>query len=185
MSVGQPAVKAAGSAGYSIVECLAVLALVVVLASAITPVTASAVDEGRARQAAGYIAGELRLARQRAAATGSAEALVFDFTGGRWVFRRCRDGNGNGVRRAELAGPDVCPDTPLDLVTLFPGTRIDRDASVPDPGGGAWVPDPVRFGTSDVASFSPAGTATAGTLYLLSGQNVQFAVRVAGPTGGV
>ncbi len=37
--------------------------------------------------------------------------------------------------------------------------------------------DPIRFGKSDILSFSPLGTATAGTFYL-AGEEIQGAVRV-------
>ena len=37
--------------------------------------------------------------------------------------------------------------------------------------------DPIQFGSSDLLSFSPIGTATAGTFYL-AGEGAQAAVRV-------
>jgi hypothetical protein len=37
--------------------------------------------------------------------------------------------------------------------------------------------DPIRFGRSDIVSFSPLGTATPGTFYL-AGEEIQGAVRV-------
>lgn len=165
------------------VESIAALAVALVVVSAVSPAAVSAIDEGRVRQAAGFMAGQLRLARQHAAVIGSAEALVFDFSGGRWLFRVCRDGNGNGVRRAELGSPDACRDGVHDLASEFPGVRIERDPAIPDPGGGEGSADPVRFGPSDLASFSPSGSATAGSLYLMSRQKVQYAVRTAGVTG--
>ena len=47
----------------------------------------------------------------------------------------------------------------------------------------AQTPDAIRFGASDMASFSPSGSCTAGSLFLRSAGNVQYAVRVAGVTG--
>ena len=119
-----------------------------------------------------------------AVARSAASALVFDRVAGRWRMQRCVDGNGNGVRRADIMrGRDVCAAAPVDLGELFSGVAIAVDRSVPDPDGGPGSADPVRFGASDLASFTPAGTATAGTVYLRSAGGAQFAVRVAGVTG--
>lgn len=147
------------------------------------PFASSVTTDAGARQAAGFMASRFRLARQDAALSGAARAVVFDFRSGRWVFRVCIDGNGNGVRRLELVSVDECDEQPFDVTAAFRGVRIERDPSVPDPGGGAASADPVRFGSSDVATFSPAGSGTAGTLYLLSADGVQYAVRVAGFNG--
>ncbi len=172
-----------GAGGYSLLEGLLVLALLASASAIGAPLAASMVEDERARQAAGFIASRFRLARERAAATGAAEAVVFDPAAGAWTFRVCADGNGNGVRRGELAGPDRCTEDSRELGALFPRVRIARDVSIPDPAGGPASPDPVRFGASDVATFTPYGTATAGTVYLLSAAGVQYAVRVAGVTG--
>jgi hypothetical protein len=45
--------------------------------------------------------------------------------------------------------------------------------------------DPIRLGSSDILSFGPVGTATAGTLYLRGRTREQYAVRVLGVTGRV
>jgi type II secretory pathway pseudopilin PulG len=176
--MGQPV-----AAGYSLIECVLVLAFVASASAVVSPMASSAVDATRARQAAGFMASELRLARQRAARTGTAVALVFDDMGGDWAFRLCRDGNGNGVRRSELGGADACQDAPRSVLALFPDISVACDPSVPDPGGGVGSTDPVRFGASDIASFNPGGSGTAGTVYLMSAEGALYAVRVAGVTG--
>ena len=45
------------------------------------------------------------------------------------------------------------------------------------PESGRLTGDPIRFGSSDMLSFSPLGTATPGTFYL-AGDGAQAAVRV-------
>jgi type II secretory pathway pseudopilin PulG len=169
--------------GYSLIECVIGLAFVASASAVVAPMAASVVDAARARQAAGFMAAQFRLARQQAARTGAAEALVFDDSAGAWTFRVCRDGNGNGVRRSELGGIDPCQGGLVRLSTLFPAVTIACDPSVPDPGGVAGSTDPVRFGASNIASFSPLGSGTAGTLYLMSAEGARYAVRVAGVTG--
>lgn len=170
-------------AGATLLELALVLALVVMLAAVTTPMAASAIDAGRARQAAAFVAARFRLARQQAASGSASVGLVFDVAGGRSTFRVCVDGNGDGVRRAEIeSGLDPCPEGPYDLDVLFPGVRVAVDASLRGPDGEAGSPDAVRFGRGEIASFSPAGTATAGSLFLRSPNGLQYVVRVAGVT---
>ncbi|HUG91493.1 MAG TPA: GspH/FimT family pseudopilin [Planctomycetaceae bacterium] len=168
--------------GYSVVELVITVGCVAALMAMALPTTASVVDASRARQAAGDIAARFRLARQRAATEGRATAVVFDQAGDGWLARTCTDGNGNGVRRAELGGPDACVPDQASLEDQYPGVAVAIDPLVPDPGGQVGNPDPVRFGAGDMASFSPAGTATAGTLYLRSA-GTHYAVRIAGGNG--
>jgi len=159
------------------------LAVLLMLASLVAPATAEVIDAGRARQAAGLFASRFRLARLQAAASTRSVALVFDQTGGRWTFRVCVDGNGNGVRRTDVtSGDDPCREGPLDVAHLVPGVSIGVDPRLPDPSGGPGSGDPVRFGVSDVLSFSPAGTCTAGTLFLQSKNGTQYAIRISNVT---
>jgi hypothetical protein len=67
-----------------------------------------------------------------------------------------------------------------------PGVFVGFNAGVPElpPEKGTLSGDPVRFGVSDMLSFSPLGTATPGTFYL-AGENAQAAVRVNGGTARV
>jgi hypothetical protein len=73
---------------------------------------------------------------------------------------------------------DLCEPDRIDLSAMFGNVSIAVDPSLPGPEGGAGTADPVRFGASDMASFSPEGTGSAGTLYLRSRGGQQFAVRV-------
>jgi prepilin-type N-terminal cleavage/methylation domain-containing protein len=175
---------AAGDQGLTIVEVLVVAAIVAVVAGISVPVTAAAIDAGRARQAASFMATRFRLARQLAVNASVNVGIVFDLFGGEWTFRVCRDGSNDGVHRADIAnGDDPCTDGPYRMSELFPGVDVAIDPTLRGPSGEAPNPDPVRFGRSDLASFSPSGTCTAGSLYLRSRGQVQYAVRLAGVTG--
>lgn len=170
--------------GVTLIDLLIVLALVVTLASMAVPVAAQAIDTGRARHAAGFVAARLRLARMQAVQRTRFVAAVFQQTGDRWRFSICEDGNRNGMRTVDiLSGADPCIEGPYDIEDMFPGARVDVEATLAGPEGSAASDDPVRFGASNIASFSPAGSCTAGTLYLRSKRGVQFAVRVGGVTG--
>ena len=168
----------------SLAELVVGMAIIAILTTMAAPVTAHAIDEGRARDAAGFVASRLRLARQQAVFQSTFVALLFDRIGGRWTFRVCADGNGNGVRRAEVtSGADACTEGPYDVARMFPGVGVVVDSTLPGPDGDASSSDPVRFGSSDVASFSPEGTGSAGSLFLQSQRGTSYVVRMAGVTG--
>lgn len=169
--------------GGSYVELVIVMALLAIVASLATPVTAQVIDAGRARQAAGFIAARFRMARQLAVVRTAAIGLVFDLVDGRWTFRVCQDGNKNGIRRADVGGVDVCSEGPYDIEAMFPGVSIAVDGTLPGPEGDPSSSDPVRFGRSNIASFSYSGSCTAGTLYLRSVRKNQYAVRVGNVSG--
>lgn len=173
-----------GERGASLIELLIVFVLIAVMAAMATPSTINAMDAGRARQAAGFLASRLRLAKQQAVLRTGSVGLVFDSVGGRWTFRVCVDGNGNGLRRSEIArGQDRCIEGPYDVTALYPGVTVAVDATLRGPDGEAGSPDAVRFGASDLASFSASGSCTAGSVFLRSPKGDQYVVRVAGTNG--
>jgi type II secretory pathway pseudopilin PulG len=173
----------ASDCGASLAELLIVIVVVSVLTAVTVPVTGAALDAERARQAASFLSTRVRAARQQAITGSAGAALVFDRVGGRWVFRLCVDGNANGVRRAELDGLDRCVGDVQDVEQLFPGVHVAVDSTIPGPDGDAPTSDPVKFGRSDMASCSPLGSCTAGTVFLRSERGLQWAIRVAGVTG--
>jgi hypothetical protein len=163
-----------------------VMASIVVLTSLVAPLAATVADAGRARQAAEFLAARLRLTRQQAVSRSASVGLVFDVIDGHQAFRVCTDGNENGIRRADIqAGTDPCVEGPYDIAALFAGVQVAVDGSLKGPDGEAGSPDPVRFGRGEIASFSPLGTCTAGSIFLRSRQGLQYAVRLAGVTGRV
>jgi hypothetical protein len=88
------------------------------------------------------------------------------------------------LRRADVTrGADRCVEGPIDLATQFSGVSIDVDPTLRGPDGEAGSADPVRLGASNLASFSAAGTCTAGSIYLRSARGEQYAVRLAGVNG--
>ena len=170
--------------GASLIEVVVVMAAIVSMAGAAAPGAAAAIDARRVRQAAGLVAGRLRAAKQLAVFQGRSVGLVFDQVADRWAFRICSDGTGNGLRRADIdAGTDPCAEGPFDLERMFPGVRILSDASIRGPDGEAGSTDAVRFGRSDLVSFSPDGGCTPGSLFLRSASGAQWIVRIAGVTG--
>jgi prepilin-type N-terminal cleavage/methylation domain-containing protein len=181
---------AARPQGYTLIEVMFAVALGVTLASAAAAAAAQGTARLRAHVGLSAIVGRFMAARAEAVRRGVTVAVVFDPCGDSWCLRLVADGNGNGVRRADIAsgidraierawtveeGTGVLRLTVgQDLPPLAPGE--------PRLGTGA---DPVRFGSGDMASFSPLGTATSGSLILSSRSGGAYAVRVLGPTGRV
>lgn len=176
--------RAGAEAGATLVDLLVVAGLAATLTAISVPLSAGVVDASRARHAAGFIGARLRLARVDAVNKGVHVGLVFDRINTRWQLRVCRDGTGNGLRRAEIAsGADPCTDGPHDFEALFPGVDLAVDPALVGPAGEPGNPDPVRLGASDIASFSPDGGCTSGSVFLTSARGQQYAVRLAGITG--
>lgn len=172
--------------GATVVELLVVSLVVAGLAALSAPVTASVIDASRVRHAASFLSARFRLARQQAVGLGANVGVVFNQTNGHWQVRVCRDGSGNGLRRADIqSGVDPCIDGPHDIAELFSAVDVAVDAALRGPGGEAGSPDPVRFGSANIVSFSPMGSCTAGSLFLRSRAGAQYVVRVGGATGRI
>ena len=170
--------------GASLIDVLLVLAIIATVTGISITASGTFVDAGRARHAAAFVASRFRLARIEALNKAANVGVVFDLADGHWSITICRDGNRNGLRRADIrSGADPCVDGPHQFNALFPGVEIAVDPSLRGPAGEPPSPDPVRFGVSNMASFSPNGSCTAGSLFLRSPRGQQYVVRMAGVNG--
>jgi hypothetical protein len=101
------------------------------------------------------------------------------------------DGDGDGLLTADIvAGIDPPLGPALDLPSRYEGVDFGLlDVAIPaiPPGGAPLLPgsDPVRFGASDIITFTPAGTASSGTLYVSDGRDNVYAVVLYGRTGRI
>ena len=127
----------------------------------------------------------LRLARSWAVVHDANVAVKFRTAAdGTVTFTLYRDGNGNGVLTADInAGKDPQVEPPRRLSNFGRGVGFGFPPGPPpaDPGspGHSLTPgDPIRFNASDLASFSPLGTSTPGSLYLTDSRNRLVAVRL-------
>jgi hypothetical protein len=169
--------------GTSLLELLLMLTIALLVLSATTMATGAVREEGRVRGAATVLAGQFRHARQDAVRRSASTALVFDQESSGWSVRTCHDGNRNGVRRSDIAaGVDLC-ERATGISAAFPGVTMGVDERIPGPDDDAPSGDPVRLGRGNLASFSPDGTCTSGTIFLRSAGRVFYAVRLAGVTG--
>lgn len=85
--------------------------------------------------------------------------------------------------------PEVVPRTRLahlgrQIHFGFPPGRAPRDPGDPRRRL-TGLDDPIRFNRSDIASFSPFGTSTPGTVYVTDGMRHLSAARVLGRTGKI
>lgn len=171
------------SAGFTVTELVFAAALAATLAGLALPVFDHAVDDLRTASAARYVAGRIQSARIEAVKRGAAVAIRFQPALGDYTFTDVVDGNGNGVRTADIAaGIDRESGAPDRLGLKFGGVRFGLSSGVPEADGSATTnTDGVRIGSARILTLSPDGTATSGTLYI-RGRRAQYAVRVLGVT---
>jgi type IV fimbrial biogenesis protein FimT len=158
----------AGVAGFSLVELLFALGLLLVLSGMAVPQLLANLDRSRVRAAARFLAARMALARSQAVARSQTVALRFTAEAAGISLTAYADGNGNGVRSKDIAsGDDPELERAVRLADLFSGVVISN----------------VSVGSSGIMSFTPAGTATSGTVYIRGRDGTQYAVRVLGVTG--
>jgi type II secretory pathway pseudopilin PulG len=173
----KPSITTVSASGFTLVELLFALGLAAVLCGLAVPSILRTIDRSRALAAVRYLASRMTLARMQAATWGAAVALRFEQTGDGLVFSIYRDGNRNGVLTADIErGVDRQIDLPVRLSQQFPGVDIGLAPA-------AAVRDPLHIGRTAIVTFSPLGTATSGTIYVVGADGTQWGVRVLGATG--
>ena len=158
-----------------------VLAILVIFGTLSVPHIRAYSEEAHLLGAGQVFRGEFRKARSMATMRGVNTALRFESQAGGWSLSTYADGNRNGVLSSDIAlGIDKRVAGPRQLTTGAGDVRVAINRGTPaiPPDSGTLDPsDPIRFGNSNMLSFSPLGTATPGTFYL-AGANAQAAVRV-------
>ena len=156
---------------------------------AAAPALFAALSRGRVTAAARDIEQEMTRLRSEAIASHRSVAMRLTWSGGRYVYAFYADGDGDGVRADDVAsGHDALLRGPRDLPSSYEGIDfgllLEAIPEVP-PGSGVLPPgsDPVRFGRSDIITFTPRGTSSSGTLYVSDGRDAVAAVVVYGATG--
>ncbi len=173
-------------AAFSLIDLLFALGLAATLAAVGLPSVTSGLDDLRAAAAARYMNTRLQQLRMQAIRRNTGTALRFVPGATGYAFETYVDGNGNGVLTRDIqSGVDRQLAGPETLGDRFGAVEFGALVSLPpvDPAASAPGADPIRFGVSDMAVFTPTGTSSSGTLYLLSRDGSQYAVRVFGETG--
>jgi type II secretory pathway pseudopilin PulG len=175
-------------AAFSLLEVLFVLGTVATVSVVAVPEALTTIDDARAGGAARFVANRLLQARSEAVQRSRIVALRFDDASGTYTYSAYLDGNHNGVLAREIqSGIDRQIESTDTLRDRFMGVDFCTVPDLPavDPASAPPGDDPIRFGSSDMVSFTPLGTATPGTLYICGRRNAQYAVRVYGETGKV
>jgi len=174
--------------GFSLVEALVAVAILMIAAAIASPHFRPVVAEAHLLGAAEQFLGQFRLASSMAVRAGVYTGIRFEpHDDGTVWYAVYRDGNANGVRSIDIeTGEDALVSGPFPLAGGAPTVRvgINPGTPAPPPDDGTLSGDPIRFGRSDILSFSPLGTATPGTFYL-AGEFAQAAVRVTGGSARV
>jgi type II secretory pathway pseudopilin PulG len=172
-----------GSAGYSLIELVLVVSVMATLAGLAVPLVSTTIDDLHAAGAARHIAARFGAVRIDAVRRSSSVALRFERQGSDYAFTSFVDGNGNGVRAADIAsGLDTPTGRRERLGDFFANVSFGLLDGIPDIDGGTGNADGVRIGSTTFLSVSPNGSCTSGTLYV-HGRRTQYAVRILGATG--
>jgi len=174
--------------GFSLVEALVVCGIILTMAAVATPPFRAHFADAHLLGAGQQFKSQFRLASSIAVRSGAYTAIRFERRDdGTCWYAVYSDGNANGVLSADIrTGRDRLVSGPFPLTGGAPGVRVGINPGVPAPPPdlGTLSGDPIRFGRSDMLSFSPLGSATPGTFYL-AGDVAQAAVRVTGGSARV
>ena len=172
--------------GYSLLELLVALAIILVMSAAALPNIIGYRQEAALLGAAQGFKGEFMRARSIATMKNTQTAIRFETNAlGQTVYSTYIDGNSNGVLSSDITrGLDPQIAGPVRLDAGQPGVEVGVLPGAPSPEGDLLAPEPVRFGTARMVSFSPIGTGTPGTFYLRT-RTSMACVRVTGGSARV
>ena len=173
-------------AAYTALELLFAVTLSLVVGAVATPQLLASVDDLRAAGAVRYIATKLQQSRMEAVSRSASVGWQFVVIPNGYTYALYRDGNGNGIGSLDIQqGVDARIGAPELLTTRFTGVDFGVLPGLPpvDPGGTAPGSDPIKLGSSNILTFTPLGTSSSGSLYLLGRRNAQYAIRILGETG--
>jgi len=176
-----------GAQGYTLVELVFVMALAVTVGAVAVPGITASIDDSRAIGATRYMSSRLQHARMAAVARSADVALKFvDSGGGGHAYTTYVDGNGNGIRTPDIErGVDRILHPPERLSDLFYGVDFGVRPGLPavDSGGSPPGSDPIKLGNADILTFTPIGTSSSGSLFILGRSGAQYVIRIFGESG--
>jgi hypothetical protein len=177
------------SRGAALIDIIVATFLCFVMAAIAVPVIGGTLDRERTIVGAHYLAGQLQRSRLESLKRARSVAVRLELVGERTQLRLFADGNGNGVLQRDIDRGIDLPLAPLEWLddqVRDVSLRINQEI-VDVPGSTVLEPgdDPLRIGNTSLLTFSPAGSATNGTLYVAAHRGPQMAIRVFGATGRV
>lgn len=172
--------------GYSLLELLVAIGILLLMAGVALPNIAGFRQEAALMGAAQRFKSEFMKARSIATSKNTQTAIRFETEDdGTPMYATYIDGNFNGVYASEIeAGIDLRIAGPFRLDAGQQGVFVGVLPDAPAPDGGRLGTEPIRFGRSQMVSFSPLGTGTPGTFYLRT-KSTMAGVRVTGGSARV
>src|SRR6476646_11600435 len=111
--------------GYSLVELLLTVAVVVTVAAVAMPMLGSSLEHSRLSGAAFHMSARLYLVRSQAVRRHGYVALRFKTVNGATQYQTFADGDGDGVKSADItSGRDVPLDRPESISDTHPGIEF-------------------------------------------------------------
>jgi type II secretory pathway pseudopilin PulG len=172
-----------------LLELLVVLLILALLAGAAAGPVREGMRRARLRSAATELARRMMAARWQAVSRHASIGLRFEQEGDGWRVVTYLDGDADGIRSRDIAsGTDLPMGTVYRPQERRPGVRFGLPPGDPVPRippARGWLQpgdDPIRFGRSDIVSFSPLGGVTPGTVYLTDDDGRLAALVVFGAT---
>lgn len=196
MTFGQPAFEAArlrgpaalrhrGAAGATLLEISLVMGLVGLIGASAFSALRAMHAQRAGREAARALLHDLQEVAQRARVSGTARAVRFAPGGTADTFVEFEDGNGNGIRLAEVEAETDPPVGPPRLAFREGHARLAIVRPVPSTDHASTLPagaSPIRFGVSPLVIFTPRRTGSSGSLYIVGPDGRQYAIRILGTT---
>jgi len=174
-----------GDAGVTLLEITLVLGLVVLVGASGVSMLRAMQAQRAGREAARTLLHDLQQVAQRARASGEARAVRFTLEGASDTFVEFVDGNGNGIKLAEVEAGTDAPAGPPRLAFQEGRARLAIVRAVPSTDHATTLPagaSPVRFGVSPLVVFTPRRTGSSGSLYVAGPDGRQYAIRILGTT---
>jgi type II secretory pathway pseudopilin PulG len=175
--------------GASLLELLLVLALIGIFLIALSADLSGSVRKKDFELFARELTLMMERSRWKALNERRYSGIVFSFRNGSYQAALHADGNNNGIRTAEVnSGIDPLIEPPLRLTRssddIHAGILNSTIPQIPPRIGFIPQPnDPIKFGRSDIVSFSPMGDSSSGTLYLACvSQKQMYGIVVYGAT---
>ena len=189
--LGLRARLASGQGGMSTTELLVASAVVGSMVLVGVPMLDDARRAAALLHSTAQVQGLLVRCRAVAVMRGATCAVVFDLeTDGAWRCYVAEDGDGDGVRRADIhSGRDPVVGRDVRIAAGPAGPGILKNDRVPDPSGrgtlGGDLFDPIRAGRGNIISFSSRGTATPSSVYFTDYSRRMKVLRIYGGTGRI
>lgn len=171
------------SRGVTLFELLTVLAILSLTAGLSSAAVHTFARMSSLRAASQEVASVFSQARSRALHRNAYSGVKWIARDGDLSLQIHDDGDGDGVRNDDIvSGVDPLVFGPVSVKNRWPKVRV---GFIPgfvarDPKGNPVgdLSDPIRFGLSDIASFSPVGDCSPGSVWLGDGRDRQALVRL-------